>query len=137
MAEITRRQVSKGAAWAVPVLAVGAAAPAMAASACPTITVLGAVQAGAGSQWRVDFTLSDFTTGADTYSGTVDVVQHNTNSGVEDSRQGLFSEPYDGITPVLPIQVLTSRTGPSYVVSVTVTITSPVSCTYTEIFPTP
>lgn len=40
MSNVTRRQVATGAAWAVPVLAVGAAAPAMAASAtCPVLSV--------------------------------------------------------------------------------------------------
>lgn len=40
-APVSRRTVAKGAAWAVPAVAVGAAAPAMAASA-PTFTVLSA-----------------------------------------------------------------------------------------------
>jgi hypothetical protein len=40
MSNVTRRQVATGAAWAVPVLAVGAAAPAMAASPnCPVLSV--------------------------------------------------------------------------------------------------
>lgn len=36
-APVSRRTVAKGAAWAVPVVAVGAAAPAFAASICATI----------------------------------------------------------------------------------------------------
>ncbi len=38
MTELSRRQVTKGAAWAAPVLAAGAAAPALAASPALTIT---------------------------------------------------------------------------------------------------
>ena len=34
MSSVTRRTVAKGAAWAVPVVAIGAAAPALAASQC-------------------------------------------------------------------------------------------------------
>ena len=37
MNQISRRRVTAGAAWAVPVVVVGAAAPAVAASACPTL----------------------------------------------------------------------------------------------------
>lgn len=39
-APVSRRTVAKGAAWAVPVVAVGAAAPALAASVCATINTV-------------------------------------------------------------------------------------------------
>jgi hypothetical protein len=39
---VSRRTVASGAVWAVPTIAVGAAAPAVAASACPTIPTFGA-----------------------------------------------------------------------------------------------
>ena len=50
MSMITRRQVATGAAWAVPVIAVGAAAPAMAASPadCPVLTVSSATAVRGG-----------------------------------------------------------------------------------------
>jgi len=37
MTEISRRRVTAGAAWTVPVILIGAAAPLAAASACPTL----------------------------------------------------------------------------------------------------
>jgi hypothetical protein len=37
---VSRRAVAKGAAWSVPVLAVGAVAPMAAASTCPTVTLV-------------------------------------------------------------------------------------------------
>ncbi len=46
---VSRRTVAKGAAWSVPIVAVGAAAPAMAASGCTFITaVSGTHQNGSG-----------------------------------------------------------------------------------------
>ena len=50
MSTITRRQVATGAAWAVPVIAVGAAAPAMAARPrdCPVLTVTSATAVRGG-----------------------------------------------------------------------------------------
>ena len=50
MSTITRRQVAAGAAWAVPVIAVGAAAPALAASPgdCPVLTVTSATAVRGG-----------------------------------------------------------------------------------------
>lgn len=55
MSTITRRQVATGAAWAVPVIAVGAAAPAMAASGCPTFTVLSATAVKGGVRLTLGF----------------------------------------------------------------------------------
>jgi hypothetical protein len=49
MSNVTRRQLATGAAWAVPVLAVGAAAPAMAASPnCPVLSVASATAVRGG-----------------------------------------------------------------------------------------
>jgi hypothetical protein len=39
-APVSRRTVARGAAWAVPVVAIGAAAPLAAASDCPTLTLV-------------------------------------------------------------------------------------------------
>ena len=41
--DITRRQLARGTAWAVPVVAMAAAAPAVAASGCPTIAARAAI----------------------------------------------------------------------------------------------
>ena len=58
---ISRRTVAKGAAWTVPVVAVGAAAPAMAASLrCPTVTITAvAVRGGVSAQLRIDAAAAD------------------------------------------------------------------------------
>ena len=71
MSRITRRQVATGAAWAVPVIAVGAAAPAMAASPadCPDLSVTSATAVRGGVTLVLSvvapvsgFTLTSFTT---------------------------------------------------------------------------
>lgn len=75
MSTITRRQVASGAAWAVPVLAVGAAAPAMAASPhCPGLTVSSATAIRGGvtlvlsvSNPNAAYSITSFTTVAGSY----------------------------------------------------------------------
>ncbi len=58
---VSRRTVAKGAAWTVPVIAVGAAAPAMAASLrCPTVTITAvAVKGGVDAVLRIDAAAAD------------------------------------------------------------------------------
>lgn len=46
MSEVSRRHVAAGAAWAVPVIALGVAAPAMAASPAPTVATATATDGG-------------------------------------------------------------------------------------------
>lgn len=60
---ISRRTVATGAAWSVPVLAVSAAAPAMAASGCPTIADV-QVTATTTSSATVQLTFANFVAGA-------------------------------------------------------------------------
>ena len=76
MSAITRRQVATGAAWALPVIAVGAAAPAKAASPsdCPvhTVTTATALRAGVRLVLSVStpvpgFTLTTFETVTGSY----------------------------------------------------------------------
>ena len=76
MSRITRRQVATGAAWAVPVIAVGAAAPAMAASPadCPDLSVTSATAVRGGVTLVLSvaapvsgFTLTSFTTVTGSY----------------------------------------------------------------------
>jgi hypothetical protein len=70
MSTPTRRQVATGAAWAVPVLAVGAAAPAMAASpSCPGLSVQSALALRGGVRLVLSvanpdpaFSITSFTT---------------------------------------------------------------------------
>ena len=58
-AHVSRRTVATGAAWAVPVLAVGAAAPAMAASACPTLDSVSGVHTNGASTVELTITWTD------------------------------------------------------------------------------
>ena len=76
MSRITRRQVATGAAWAVPVIAVGAAVPATATSpaTCPVLTVTSATAVRGGvtlvlavSAPVPGFTLTSFTTVTGSY----------------------------------------------------------------------
>jgi hypothetical protein len=60
---ISRRTVATGAAWSVPVLAVSAAAPAMAASGCPTIADV-QVTGTTTSSATVQLTFANFVSGA-------------------------------------------------------------------------
>ena len=50
MSTISRRRVAVGAAWALPVIVVGGAAPAMAASVCTPFTVTSAIATKGGVQ---------------------------------------------------------------------------------------
>jgi hypothetical protein len=133
MAEVTRRQVSRGAAWAVPVLAVGAATPAMAASGCPTITIVGVSTFSGGTQWRVQVNFANFQTGFATYSGSVTLVEQRPNGNTTD-RSGTFSFDYTGQGSVTA-EVFTPRQGPSWVASITVFLTAPTVCQQTFVGP--
>ncbi len=54
-APVSRRTVAKGAAWAVPVVAVGAAAPAFAASTPPVFTVISATAPKGGVELTLGY----------------------------------------------------------------------------------
>ncbi len=49
----TRRQVALGLAWAVPTIAMISAAPALAASGCPTFSLTPAITAGGYDRWTL------------------------------------------------------------------------------------
>jgi len=76
---LTRRSVAAGAVWSVPVIAVAAAAPAMAASGCPTVRLsiapIGGPSAGT-RQWRVEADFTDLMVGT-TYEFRVTVQERN------------------------------------------------------------
>jgi hypothetical protein len=128
MGKVSRRQVALGAAWSVPVVAVGAAAPALAASGCPTISLVDVTQASTGTLWGVQFTLLGFQTGAATYSGSVTLHQRNTATNVVTERTGTWSTTYDGAAGSITLTAYTPRQGPSVWVDVTIFITTPVVC---------
>ncbi len=133
MGNITRRQVATGAAWAVPALAVGAAAPAMAASGCPTISILSVSTASSGTQWFVQVNFSNFQTGNAAYEGSISLVEQKpSNATVE--RTGTFSFTYAGEGSIT-VPVYTTRQGPSWVASITVFLTAPTVCQETFIGP--
>ena len=54
-ASVSRRTIAKGAAWAVPAVVVGAAAPAMAASAPPLFSVVSATAPKGGVQLTLGY----------------------------------------------------------------------------------
>jgi hypothetical protein len=66
--QVSRRSVARGAAWSVPLVAVGVAAPAFAASpgAGATVTVLGGCRCGTGGgttkPYRLDVTFTNSST---------------------------------------------------------------------------
>ena len=66
--QVSRRSVARGAAWSVPLVAVGVAAPAFAASPGlrPTVTALGGCRCGVGGgpvkPYRLDVTFDNATT---------------------------------------------------------------------------
>ena len=114
MSTITRRQVATGAAWAVPVIAVGAAAPAMAASpGCTTITLVTVTgQTNTSATLSIDF--------AEPLSGTY-VLEILTVSGVSFGLPATVLYPFTG--SALELTLPRTNTGPpSGVVTVTYSI---------------
>jgi hypothetical protein len=84
---ISRRTVAKGAAWTVPVVAVGAAAPAMAASgiSCPTSArLVSATATGGGSNktWTVVISFEGLVAGQE-YSASITVTDSKGSGGSE------------------------------------------------------
>jgi hypothetical protein len=94
---ISRRTVAKGAAWTVPVVAVGAAAPAMAASLrCPTVTITAvAVRGGVSAQLRIDAAAGYSVKSIAPWSPSRRVLRYSPSSG--DFTDGIFST--DGFGP--------------------------------------
>ena len=87
MSSVTRRTVAKGAAWAVPVVAVGAAAPAMAASQCtPDVQIVmeGSYKCCGSEPWDMQlvlqFTDSDICTVPAGTRWCIDQIQLGTGS---------------------------------------------------------
>jgi hypothetical protein len=82
---ISRRTVATGAAWSVPVLAVSAAAPAMAASVpCPTVTLVGYSRSGPSNAptWTITVTIGGLTVGV-AYSVVLQVTDSKGSSTTE------------------------------------------------------
>jgi hypothetical protein len=125
MTQISRRRLTTGAAWTVPVIVIGAAAPIAAASGCPQLTVVSAVATRGGvdlelllSPFVAGYCLSSFTSsgpkalswprGDSTCFDTADAVTLRglgTNSG--NDFRGTYSATYvlTGAT-TCPAQVL-------------------------------
>ncbi|GAA2247400.1 hypothetical protein N1031_17515 [Herbiconiux moechotypicola] len=72
MKDVSRRTVLTGAAWSVPVIALGVTAPAAAASgAAPSVTITGIAYTGSFDWYRLFITVDNIPSGAQNLTGGV------------------------------------------------------------------
>jgi hypothetical protein len=88
--QVSRRSIARGAAWSVPIVAIGVAAPAFAASASSPVITTAAKSCkcpGGGSPWTFNLNVAITTPGADSY--TIAITNFKVDEGSNPTQTGV------------------------------------------------